>query len=489
MRQIFMYMRLPGTNTWQSLNDSTKDVAALTNFTIDWGTEQAFEQPDPAVLSCALRDNTGTLAGRAATLAGARIMVQLSRQIDYSMLNALGNITYSQSDVTLERLHYRIQPQQPGTPTNGDVTIFDGIVASGTSITRKHDAWRLKVKAVSRMVLWRRLADNGPSNLNGYHWTGTPAERLKELNARASRAGAPQVDASNVDLPPNVIPYENNSHPTQLDLLQRLYAHSLSLPIWGEYPNGNSTIIKPYRLADNAVIWIDPDGNMGTTVGTVQRPALPSSRIPNISTLELPTPRAGIAWNTHTISVDNNKLQIDDSTLSIADTSKVGDPTAAGNWITLDSDTSTSNSSGGKIPGANYTISEQQRNAMQYKLKEYNKRTSYQLTIDSKHIDPERWPELYETHPSGAEIIQGSMYAQLIDDELMPLTLNAWTTIGGTLSYELHNNTPILTHELHTTALPRSVDSLNWTRFTMPTPYNKAGSLTIAALSVISTTN
>lgn len=488
MRQIFMYMQLPHSS-WQSLNNSNHDVAALTDFTIDWGTDQAFEQPDPAVLSCTLRDKTGNLAGRAATLAGARLMVQLSQQVTYSMLTNLGSQTYSQSgETTLSSLHYNVYPDTPQTPDAHNTTIFDGLVSRGTTITRKHNAWRLKVKAVSRMVLWRRLADNGPSSVAGYHWTGTPAERLKTLNSRAAQAGAPQVDASSVDLPPNVIPYETNSHPTQLDLLQRLYAHSLSLPIWGEYPHGDSTIIKPYRLTDPAIIWIDAHGSMGTIVGNVQRPALPASKIPDVSTLELPTPRAGIVYNVHTASVDNNKLSIEDATISISDTSNVGDPTAAGNWITLDSDTCTTNQSQGLISGSAYTMSSQQHQAMQYTLKEYNKRTSYQLTIDSKHIDPETWPELFETRPSGAELIQGSLYGQLIDDELMPITLNAWTTIGGTLSYELHNDTPIFTHELHTTALPRSTDALTWSRMSIPTPYERAGSLTVAALTVISTT-
>lgn len=490
MRQIFMYLKQSQQTSWQTLNDSNRDVAALTNFTIDWGTDSAFEQPDPAVLSCTLRDKSGNLAGRAATLAGARIIVQLSRQIDYSMLTSLGSMTYAQADMTLNKLHYTIQPTVPGTPSSGDVTIFDGIISSGTSITRSANAWRLKVKAVSRMVLWRRLADNGPSSLEGYHWTGTPAERLKELNARASRAGAPTVDASSVDLPPSVAPYEANSHPTQLDLLQRLYGHSLSLPIWGEYSNGNSTIIKPYRLGDSAVVWMDKDGTLGTVVNNVKRQALPAGKIPDISTLEMPTPRAGLTISVHSAKIDNNKLQVEDADISIADTtSNTGDPTAAGNWINIDSDTCTTNSTSGKIPGGNYTVSEAQRASVRYLLKEFNRRTSYQLTIDSKHIDPEKWPELYETRPSGAELIQGSMYGNLIDDELTPIALNAFTTIGGTLSYELHDDTPVLTHELHTTALPRSAESMTWTRFNFPPPYEKADPLTVAALTVITATN
>lgn len=487
MRQIFMYMR-PKNASWQTLNDSRHDVAALTDFTIDWGTEQPFAQPDPAVLSCTLRDSTGTLAGRASTLAGARIIVQLSRQINYSMLKQSA-ATYAQATATLDRLHYAIAPTVPGTPSAGDVTIFDGIVSAGATITHKNNAWRLKIKAVSRMVLWRRMADNGPSAVQGYHWTGTPSERLKELNARASRAGAPTVDASSVDLPPSVAPYETNSHPTQLDLLQRLYGHSLSLPIWGEYPNDAGTIIKPYRLADNAVIWIDAAGNMGTIVAGQRRKALPAAKIPDVSSLSMPNPRAGLTINAHTATVDNGKLQVEDATISVADTSRTGDPTAAGDWITIDSDTLTANSSSGTIPGAAYTVSESQRDSMRYTLKEYNRRTSYTLTVDSSKVDPEEWPELYETRPSGPEIIQGSIYGSLIDDELTPITLNAFTTIGGTLSYELHNDTPILTHELHTTALPRSVDRMAWTRFGIRTPYAKAKNITIAALSVISTTN
>ena len=49
-------------------------------FSIQWGTDDLAEQPEPSVMSFTLRDRTGWLTGRALTLAGARVLVQISEQ-------------------------------------------------------------------------------------------------------------------------------------------------------------------------------------------------------------------------------------------------------------------------------------------------------------------------------------------------------------------------------------------------------------------------
>lgn len=65
---------------WKSVNDHAEDVAALAGFSIQWGTDDLAEQPEPSVMSFTLRDRTGWLTGRALTLAGARVLVQISEQ-------------------------------------------------------------------------------------------------------------------------------------------------------------------------------------------------------------------------------------------------------------------------------------------------------------------------------------------------------------------------------------------------------------------------
>lgn len=78
MQKPFMF--IDWGDGWKSLNDPLQDIAVLAQFSVQWGVETADEQPDPSVMSFTLRDLKGWLTGRALTLAGARILVQISEQ-------------------------------------------------------------------------------------------------------------------------------------------------------------------------------------------------------------------------------------------------------------------------------------------------------------------------------------------------------------------------------------------------------------------------
>ena len=82
MQQCFMFIDTGNGSGWTPVNDSTKDIAALDSFVIDWGSDGIDEQPEPAVMSFTLRDRTGRLAGQALTLAGMKVIVQFSDQPD-----------------------------------------------------------------------------------------------------------------------------------------------------------------------------------------------------------------------------------------------------------------------------------------------------------------------------------------------------------------------------------------------------------------------
>ena len=75
-QQCFMF--LDWGDGWVAVNDHDNDVAALDGFSIQWGTDGIDQQPDPSVMTFRLRDSTGWLTGRALTLAGARVLVQIS---------------------------------------------------------------------------------------------------------------------------------------------------------------------------------------------------------------------------------------------------------------------------------------------------------------------------------------------------------------------------------------------------------------------------
>ena len=98
---------------WKSVNDHAEDVAALAGFSIQWGTDDLAEQPEPSVMSFTLRDRTGWLTGRALTLAGARVLVQISEQPTWGMLrDDMG--PWSAQHTRVEAMH---QAYTPGLPS------------------------------------------------------------------------------------------------------------------------------------------------------------------------------------------------------------------------------------------------------------------------------------------------------------------------------------------------------------------------------------
>lgn len=80
------YMFIDWGAGWTPLNDHTRDVAALDSLSIRWGTDDITEQPEPSVMNFTLHDRTGWLTGRALTLAGAQIVLQVSGQPTWGML-------------------------------------------------------------------------------------------------------------------------------------------------------------------------------------------------------------------------------------------------------------------------------------------------------------------------------------------------------------------------------------------------------------------
>lgn len=211
---------------WTPVNDSTKDVAALDSFTIDWGSDGIDEQPEPAVMSFTLRDRTGRLAGQALTLAGMKVVVQFSNQPRWMDLTpAMG--CWRDLRIPIDSLHKMYSPDSPDSPDSPSETMFAGSVSTGGSIEPASDGgWLIKLSATSRMAIWKRLQSQGPTDTaakwDGAHWIGTPSARLKEMNRRASAQGAPEAQLDGLALPSSVAPYTPSDHPSQLDLLHRL---------------------------------------------------------------------------------------------------------------------------------------------------------------------------------------------------------------------------------------------------------------------------
>ena len=122
---------------WVAVNDHDNDVAALDGFSIQWGTDDLAEQPEPSVMSFTLRDRTGWLTGRALTLAGARVLVQISEQPTWGMLrDDMG--PWSAQHMRVEAMHQAYTPGLPSSTSSTAITLFDGLVQNGGD-ARPHD--------------------------------------------------------------------------------------------------------------------------------------------------------------------------------------------------------------------------------------------------------------------------------------------------------------------------------------------------------------
>ena len=101
MQQLFMFLDLG--DGWRSVNNHANGIAALMSLSVRWGVDDPSDQPDPAVMSFTLIDRTGWLAGRAMTLAGARVVIQISAEPTWGMLTRLGS--WGVLDMPLGNLH------------------------------------------------------------------------------------------------------------------------------------------------------------------------------------------------------------------------------------------------------------------------------------------------------------------------------------------------------------------------------------------------
>ena len=124
MRQPLLFMDLG--NGWENLTGHEGDVAALDSFTVDWGTDDAGAQPDVSVLKYRLADRTGQLAGRATTLAGAKVWVQLSRMPFWRDCNVSGAWSTQPATLTWARFHEAVTPDMTAAPDPTALTLFRG---------------------------------------------------------------------------------------------------------------------------------------------------------------------------------------------------------------------------------------------------------------------------------------------------------------------------------------------------------------------------
>ncbi len=459
MQQPFIF--LDQGDGWESLWNHLDDVTSLADFTIRWGIDQLGDQPDPSVMTITLRDRTGRLAGNVRKLAGARIIAQISRQPTYRDMEFLRK-PYASVDAKMSEFHQLFKPTSPESATSTAITIFDGIFTSGGTIERVGDEWNLKLTASSRMVLWKRLQKQGPTssaaNLEGFHWVGTPSQRLGEITKRAADAGAPALDVSGFTLPGMVAPISTDDFPSILDLLHRLFATDEQMPMWNETPSGAASVIKGFPTARPVSVNMASDGSITVTDRGVDREALPASKVViDDSKLTIPDPVTQIVVNTKRVKRDNDgKLSVDEAEIDFTSSALPQNLKAVQKSLTIDSDVVSVDESGGILAGRAWSPSDNERAVRSREIDQINGLIQPEsLTFDSRWLDPAVFPELFISAPSGAQIILGGIFQNLATSENVPLAVGAFTTIGGTISFHWEGKTPVIEHQVTPVSLPR----------------------------------
>ncbi len=479
------------------LNDHWRDLAALAGFSIRWGTDSPASQPDPAVMTFTLRDTTGHFAGRAATLAGARVLLQVSQQPRYTDMPERTYASYPATRTV--DLHASYTPPVPSNPASPAITLFDGILSNGGSVEHTAKGWLLALSATSRMVLWKRLQSAGPASgearYAGHHWVGTPAQRVAELKRRAQAAGAPTVIADDLDQPLSVTSYTTD-YPSMLDLLHRMYATASQMPLWCEYPRKAESYIGYCPLAEPVPIGLDADGRLWVESQNYKddipvRTSVSGRDLAADTGYDVPEPYTQIVIRTKAVKSSDGVLEYADADTTMGDQGRLpANLKATQKSLTLESDVPATDASGGLWDGGVWNPSATARAQAAAWLHAINMRLRpSSVTFDSLRTDPARRPYLYQSAPSGPIVLTDSLAGRLTGSDGRPAFSGAWTTIGGTLTFTWKDGRPRLRHEVTLWPLPQveGANTLTWNDMAgYPATYLMLHTLTVSELGSVS---
>ncbi len=436
-QQPFMY--LDTGDGWKPVNDHRQDIAALDDFTITWGADEPVSQPDPAVLTFDRIDRAGDLAGKAVTLSGSRVLVQLSAEPTWDMLpDSMG--AWERIRGTIAQLHQQYVPTAPEAPGENVPTLFIGTIGHGGTVTDLGNRWRIHLTATSLMVMWKRLQSQGPTSGEakhaGRHWVGTLAARLAELNKRAQQAGAPIAEPQSLQLPPAVATYKTDDYPSQLDLLSRMYAHVMPAPAWYEHYHGETITLRPLSLAGSVQVHVGVDGcrTCSWTANTVTR----CQRIswPAIWTVHHGAGHAGRGQNqTREEQRRRGGIRRHGNRLHGFEPSA---HTAHGHTEKRHGrlDAVAGDDSGGLHTGGTFAPSDAQRQAAASWIVTHDTRLRNEsIKFIGTNLDPVSFPHLFRPEPSGPVLITGIRLSTLTGMDGRPAFSGAFTTIGGRITF------------------------------------------------------
>lgn len=430
MTYLIPHLEINVNGAWRDLT-SHADLCALAGASVQWGTSEVGRQPDPSVMTFTLRDLRGELAANPTWLTGRGVRLWFGP---------------------------------------GHTVVFNGLIATGLTVKPLRDGWQIQCTATSLMVLWKRLRDEGPTsdlsnNIKGLlHWNVPPADRVAEMNRRATAIGAPTIVD---DMPFGIssrnciMPQLKGEYPSQLTLLHASFM-DYSLPMWFEHPDDNS--LRALRVGKGALVCLDARATACVYVQAERKAykPLPASYVRSAREFRLLPPYTGVTFKFKTMRTEGHKDQSDKITYT-ANVEDVENTVKSDTLpkeirdnvknIVVDSDLLFGHSASAPIDYTTWTPYTADANELRTLIDNIASRlTPTGVTFDTDDDMPETYlSSLMQPVPRTGVLFEGT---NLPFDAAGPYAI-----IGGTLTIDARGGTVHISHDVNLTPVASPIDS------------------------------
>ncbi|WEV67972.1 hypothetical protein OZX72_03035 [Bifidobacterium sp. ESL0769] len=438
---------------------------SLDGFTIDWGTSDVAKQPDPNVLKFKIVDRDGKLAGNSTRLAGAKVLVQLSRMPLWRDLNIIRRWAEEPDETTWASLHLESVPDVYAAPDPTALSIFEGNVSTGCSITQNDNGtYTLDLTATATLVRMTRTTRQGPVSSDpkqaGQHWVGSLQQRVDEVQRRLGELGSPQLSEQAAgwlkSLGVGLASYDLSSFPDLSTVLYAMASWSPELPVYYERHGHGGTTLDILHAGAAAGITLHSDGSLTVSDGWREDKVIVGEKVRiDAATLRLPDPVSQIAikGKKATWEKTDGKIGFGDAEADVTG-GLPGNLTETIKSATFETDAILADESEGNWVGNAYRPSEAERGQWAAWLQAATMRLRPEkLTASTEKIDIDGHEQTFQPSATLWAFVR-NRYTTLLSEDGTPATSGAWLGIGGTLTFKWRHGRPVFTNELELQPLP-----------------------------------
>lgn len=422
---------------WENITAHDRPHAALDSLQIDWGSESATEQPDVNVLTFRIIDRDGTLAGRSTSLAGCRVMVQISPIPTWGDAHTSA-LAWQAVEGTWATLADSIDPDPSEPPSDRARTLFTGRVTTGGEITKDGDRWVISLTAASDLIQAKRDQKQGPAS-GEWHWVGTTSARVSEIQNRLKADGAPTLSKTAFDIlaaAPPAAWYDLDSFPSLTDLLQRLARSLETMPLLMEQPATHEIGLAPTNAP--AALTLHSDGHLSVKAGTLDTQAIQGSEIIIDShTLTLPDPSSDIVLKGKKATWKDGKLGFEEAEQDFNSQGFLPENlTNSQSSISLETDAVLADESSGHFTPGKWAPQDKASRAQWLEANTMRLRPS-EMTVSSAKTDLDAHEDVFTPAAFPLGFVH-NRFTRLVSDDGHPATGGVWLATGGTLTFTHH---------------------------------------------------